>query len=150
MYQHILLPTDGSRLSDRAVKAAVKLAKGLGAKITALHAMPTQQMFLDESFVTPVTTSQSLKNQFKKQTALRSKEILEKACAQAAAAGVGCEGVSVASDSPYRAILKQAGKSNCDLIMMASHGRRGMSGMLLGSETARVLVHSEIPVLVVR
>jgi nucleotide-binding universal stress UspA family protein len=150
MYQHILLPTDGSKLSDRALKAAVGLAKRLGAKITALHVMPTQQMFLGEGFVAPMTISQSLRNQFKKQAALRSKEILENACAQAAAAGVGCETVSVASDTPYRAIIKQAARSGCDLIMMASHGRRGISGVLLGSETAKVLVHSEIPVLVVR
>ena len=150
MYRHILLPVDGSKLSDRAARQAVKLAKTLGAKITALHVMPTQQMFLDESFVVPVTTPQSLKNQFKKQAALRSKEILEKACAPAAAAGVGCKAVSVASNSPYRAIIEQATRSGCDLIMMASHGRRGVSGVLLGSEAAKVLVHSEIPVLVVR
>jgi nucleotide-binding universal stress UspA family protein len=70
--------------------------------------------------------------------------------AQAAAGGVECETVSAAGDSPYQAILKQATKSGCDLIMMASHGRRGMSGVLLGSETAKVLAHSKIPVLVVR
>jgi nucleotide-binding universal stress UspA family protein len=97
-----------------------------------------------------VTTSQSLKSEFKKQAALRSKEILEDVRRQAAAAGVECETVSAASDSPYKAILKQASRSGCDLIMMASHGRKGISGVLLGSETARVLVHSEIPVLVVR
>jgi len=150
MYRRILLPTDGSKLSDRAVKEAVKLAKTLGAKITALHLMPTEQMFLDQSFVTPVTISQSLKNQFKKQVALRSKEILENVRRKAGAAGVQCEMVSAASDSPYKAILKQATKSGCDLIMMASHGRRGISGVLLGSETAKVLLHSKIPVLVVR
>jgi nucleotide-binding universal stress UspA family protein len=150
MYRHILLPTDGSKLSDRAVREAVRLAKTLRAKITALHVMPTEQMFLDQSYVTPVTISQSLKNQFKKQAALGSKEILEKVGAHAAAGGVECETVSAAGDSPYQAILKQATKSGCDLIMMASHGRRGMSGVLLGSETAKVLAHSKIPVLVVR
>ena len=110
MYQRILLPTDGSKRSDRAARQAIALAKGLGASITALHSVPTEQMFLDQSFVTPVTISQSLKNQFK----------------------------------------KQAAKSKCDLIMMASHGRKGISGALLGSETAKVLAHSEVPVLVVR
>jgi nucleotide-binding universal stress UspA family protein len=150
MYRHILLPTDGSKLSDRAVREAVRLAKTLGAKITALHVMPTQQMLLDEFFVVPVTTSQSLKSEFKKQAALRSKEILENVRRQGAAGGVECETVSAASDSPYKAILEQATKSGCDLIMMASHGRKGLAGVLLGSETAKVLVHSKIPVLVVR
>ena len=99
MYRHILFPTDGSKRSERAARQAVALAKTLGAKITALHAMPTEQMFLDQSFVTPVSVSPSLKNQFEK---------------------------------------------------LASHGRKGIAGALLGSETAKVLAHSEIPVLVVR
>jgi nucleotide-binding universal stress UspA family protein len=150
MYRHILLPTDGSKLSDRAVREAVGLAKALGAKITALHVMPTEQMLLDEFFVVPVTTSQSLKSEFKKQAALRSKEILENVRRQAAGGGVECETATAASDSPYKAILEQATKSGCDLIMMASHGRKGVAGVLLGSETAKVLVHSKIPVLVVR
>jgi len=150
MYQRILLATDGSKLSERAARQAIALAKALGATITALHVMPTEQMFLDQSYVTPVTISQSLKNEFKKQAALGSKEILEKVRAQAAAEGVECEAVSASGDSAYREILKQAKRSNCDLIMMASHGRKGISGVLLGSETTRVLVHSDIPVLVVR
>jgi nucleotide-binding universal stress UspA family protein len=150
MYRRILFPTDGSERSDRAARQAIALAKALGASITALHAVPTEQMFLEESFVTPVTISPSLKNQFKKQAALASKEILDKVRAQAAAAGVECEALSGAGDSPYRAILEQAKRLNCDLIMMASHGRKGVAGALLGSETAKVLAHSEIPVLVVR
>lgn len=150
MYQHILLPTDGSKRSDRAARQAIALAKALGAKITALHVIPTEQMFLDQSFVTPVTISPSLKSQFKKQAALGSKELLERLRAQAAAAGVECDVLSDAGDSPYRTILKQAKRLRCDLIMMASHGRKGISGALLGSETAKVLAHSEIPVLVVR
>ena len=70
--------------------------------------------------------------------------------AQAAAAGVECETLSDAGDIPYRRILKQAKRLNCDLLMMASHGRKGVSGALLASETAKVLAHSEIPVLIVR
>lgn len=150
LYQHILLATDGSKRSDRAARHAIELAKRLGASITARHVVPTEQMFLDQSFVTPVSISQSLKNQFKKQAALASQEILEKVRAQAAAAGVEYEALSDAGDLPYRAILKQAKRLNCDLIMMASHGRKGVSAALLGSETAKVLAHSEIPVLVVR
>lgn len=150
MYRHILLPTDGSKRSDRAARQAIALAKALGASITALHAVPTEQMFLDQSFVTPVSISQSLKNQFKKQAALASKELLAKVCVQAAAAGVECEALSDTGDSPYRTILRQAKRLSCDLIVMASHGRKGISGALLGSETAKVLARSEIPVLVVR
>lgn len=150
MYQRILVPSDGSKLSDRAVSEAVNFAKAIGAKITVLHVMPKSQMFLDESFVVPVTTSQSLKDRFKKQVAVLAEEILDKARAQAAAAGVECDAIAVASDSPFDAIIKRTVKSNCDLIVMASHGRRGLSGVLLGSETSKVLVHSRIPVLVVR
>jgi nucleotide-binding universal stress UspA family protein len=150
MYKNILVPTDGSKLSAAAVKQALKFAKSIGAKITVLHVTPEYQMFLDEGFVVPQTTSPSLKEQFKEQAAARSKEILDAVRAKAAAGGVRCEGVSAASSSPYDSIIKQARKSKCDLIMMASHGRRGLSGLLLGSETSKVLVHSKIPVLVVR
>lgn len=150
MYKNILVPTDGSKLSVAAVKQAVKFAGSIGAKITVLHVTPEYQMFLDEGFVVPGTTSPSLKEQFKEQAAARSKEILDAVRAEAAAGGVRCEGVSVASSSPYDSIIEQARKSKCDLIMMASHGRRGLSGLLLGSETSKVLVHSKIPVLVVR
>ena len=150
MYKSILVPTDGSKLSAKAVNEAIKLAKTCGAKITMLHVMPKSQMFLDEGFVVPTTTSQSLNTQFKKQTTARSKEILDEARVEAAAAGVECAGASIASSSPYEAIIKLATKSKCDLIVMASHGRKGLEGLLLGSETTKVLVHSTVSVLVVR
>ena len=150
MFKSILVPTDGSKLSAKAVEVAINLAKSFGAKITMLQVMPKNQMFLDEGFVVPTTTSRSLITQFKKQTTARSKEILDEARTEATAAGVQCEAVLVASSSPYDAIIKQARKSRCDLIVMASHGRKGLEGLLLGSETAKVLVHSKVPVLVVR
>jgi nucleotide-binding universal stress UspA family protein len=150
MIQHILVPTDGSELSSAAAKYAITLAKDLGARITALHVMPEFQMFLEEGFVVPSTTSNSLKNQFQKQTEIRSKEILAQIRAEAAAAAVECEGISVTSAIPFEAIIKQSKKSKCDLIVMASHGRKGLEGLLLGSETAKVLTHSKIPVLVCR
>jgi nucleotide-binding universal stress UspA family protein len=150
MYKSILVPTDGSKLSAKAVKEAIKLAKTCGAKITMLHVMPKSQMFLDEGFVVPTTTSESLNTQFKKQTTARSKEILDEARVEAAAAGVECAVASIASSSPYEAIIKLATKSKCDLIVMASHGRKGLEGLLLGSETTKVLVHSTVSVLVVR
>jgi nucleotide-binding universal stress UspA family protein len=150
MIQHILVPTDGSELSSAAAKYAITLAKDLRARITALHVTPEFQMFLEEGFVVPGTTSPSLKNQFQKQAELRSKEIVARVCTDAAAAAVECEGVSVTSPFPFEAIIKQAKKSKCDLIVMASHGRKGLEGLLLGSETAKVLTHSKIPVLVCR
>ena len=150
MFKSILVPTDGSKLSAKAVDAAINIAKAFGAKITTLQVMPEHQMFLDEGFVVPTETSRSLITEFKKQTAECSKEILDEARIRATASGVGCEVVSVANNSPYDAIIKQATKSKCDLIVMASHGRKGFEGLLLGSETSKVLVHSKVPVLVVR
>jgi len=150
MYKSILVPTDGSGLSARAVDQAVDLAKTMGATVTVLHVVPEFQMFLDEGYVVPTTTSRSLVTQFKQQTDARSKEILDAASAEAAAAGVKCEAISVTSSSPYDAIIKQAARFKSDLIVMASHGRKGLGGLLLGSETTKVLVHSKVPVLVIR
>jgi nucleotide-binding universal stress UspA family protein len=150
MFKRILVPTDGAKLSAKAVKAAINLAKAFGAKITILHVMPAHQMFLDEGFVVPRTTSQSLRMQFKKQTSALSKEILGAVRNETVAAGVACDVASVVGKSPYDAIIKQAQKSKSDLIVMASHGRKGLAGLLIGSETAKVLTHSKIPVLVVR
>ena len=150
MFKHILLPTDGSKLSDKAVKQAINVAKGLGAKITAMHVMPDAEAFVSERYnVLPVLAA-PVKDKYKKEAAALSKEILGKVVAAATAAGVECSQISVTSGSPYEAIVKQATKSSCDLIMMASHGRRGLQGLLLGSETQKVLTHSKIPVLVCR
>lgn len=150
MFKHILVPTDGSTLSDNAVEKAIKLAKDLGAKITAIHIMPDAAAYVSERYnILPVLAA-PVKNKYKKEAAALSKEILQQIDAEATAAGVECAQVSVISGSPYEAIIKQATKSKCDLIMMASHGRRGLQGMLLGSETQKVLTHSRIPVLVCR
>jgi nucleotide-binding universal stress UspA family protein len=150
MFKNILVPTDGTKLSAKAVKVAINIAKAFDAKITMLHVMPGNQMFLDDGFVVPRSASRSLSTQFKKQAGALSKELIEKVRAEVAAAGVDCEAVSVVSGSPYEAIVKRATKSKCDLIVMASHGRKGLAGLLLGSETNKVLVHSKFPVLVVR
>jgi len=148
MYKHILLPTDGSTLSEKAVKQCIRLAKSVGAKVTAIHVMPEFQMIMDEGFA--VANVGLIKKRFEEETGKRSKKILAEVKASASAAGVECDGVSVTSSVPYEAIIKQAKKAKCDLIMMASHGRKGLSSILLGSETAKVLTHSTIPVLVVR
>ena len=148
MYKHILLPTDGSKLSEKAVKQCIRLAKSIGAKITVVNVTPEFQMAMDEGFVMP--NAPLLKKRFEEATGTRSKKLLDAVQADANAAGVDCDGASVTGGAPYAAIIKHAKKEKCDLIMMASHGRKGLSSLLLGSETAKVLTHSTIPVLVVR
>jgi nucleotide-binding universal stress UspA family protein len=148
MYKHILLPTDGSKLSGKAVKQALQLAKFLGAKVTAVHVVPEYREVMDDGFVAP--TILAYKKRFEEENQKRAKTLLEGVKSGAQAAGVDCECAAVVSDVPYDAIIKQAKKAKCDLIMMASHGRKGLSGLLLGSETSKVLTHSTVPVLVVR
>ena len=150
MYNNILVPTDGSKLSGKAVKEAMGFAKACGAKLTVLHVMPDYRAYVSEHYHVPPEMAAPVKKKFQGEAAARSKEIIDQACAQGAAAGVACAGISVVGDEPYEAIIKQATKSKCDMIIMSSHGRRGLQSLLLGSETAKVLVHSKIPVLVVR
>ena len=145
MYKHILVATDGSELSDKAVDAAVGLAGNLGAKLTGFHATQDYPImpFPDVAgSLTPAT--------WKADQGKRARRILEKVEAKAKKAGVACDtGFSLAVH-PYEAIIQAAKKARCDLIVMASHGRRGIKGIVLGSETNKVLTHSKLPVLVVR
>jgi nucleotide-binding universal stress UspA family protein len=148
MFKHILLPTDGSKLSDRAVQRGIELAEAIGARVTAVHVIPEFRMMADESFVLP--TSVDLKARYEKESKARASKMLEKISARAETAGVPYESVVVIGETPYEQIIDTAKKRKCDLIMMASHGRRGISALLLGSETSKVLTHSKVPVLVVR
>jgi nucleotide-binding universal stress UspA family protein len=151
MYKHILLPTDGSKLSTKGVQQAIKMARALRAKITAVHVVASYHQLLrdqEDGFMMPVIAT--LKEDFEDRAAARAKEILSPVKEAASKAGVRCDTVTAIGDFPFEAIIKQARKSKCDLIMMASHGRSGIKGLLLGSETAKVLTHSKIPVLVVR
>lgn len=151
MYKHILLPTDGSKLSGTGVKEAIRLAGALRAKITALHVVANYRQHIrdvEEGYMIP--EMQVFRRDFEKRAAAHAKKILDQVKAAAAKAGVKCDAVVATGDLPYEMIIKQAGKSKCDLIMMASHGRSGIKGLLLGSETVKVLTHSRIPVLVVR
>lgn len=151
MLKHILLPTDGSKLSAKGVKQAIKMARALRAKITAVHVVGSYHQLVrdqEDGFMMPVISA--LKSDFEDRAAARAKEILSPVKAAASKAGVKCDTVAATGDFPFEAIIKQARKSKCDLIMMASHGRSGIKGFLLGSETAKVLTHSKIPVLVVR
>jgi nucleotide-binding universal stress UspA family protein len=148
MFKHILLPTDGSKLSDRAIQRGIELAESLGARVTSVHVIPEFRIMADESFVLPNTVE--LKRRYEKESQARAEKLLDKIGERARAAGVKYEGVAVTGDVPYEQIIEAARKRKCDLILMASHGRRGLSGLLLGSETSKVLTHSKIPVLVVR
>jgi nucleotide-binding universal stress UspA family protein len=148
MFKHILLPTDGSKLSDRAVQRGLELADAVGARVTAVHVIPEFRFMADEGFILP--NSVELQRRYEKESKLRAEKMLNKIGERAAAAGVKFDGVAVSGDVAYEQIIETAKKRKCDLIMMASHGRRGLSGLLLGSETSKVLTHSKIPVLVVR
>jgi nucleotide-binding universal stress UspA family protein len=147
MFKHILIPTDGSALSHKAIDKGVRLAKSLGAKVTGLFAAPP---------ATPVVFSHHVPVGY--QTPQQHAKAIEKATSRyldaiktaAARAGVRCECIHVTNDFPADAILAVAKKQKCDLIVMASHGRRGAARVLLGSETQKVLTHSKIPVLVTR
>ena len=145
MYKHILIPTDGSELSERAVLEAVTLAKTLGAHVTAVTVSPPFHLTGYDPFLVTVTPTQ-----YERAHESRAREVLGDARAKAAAAGVPCEVISVVHDAPWQAIIETAQRQGCDLVFMASHGRRGVAGMLLGSETQRVLTHCKVPVLVYR
>jgi nucleotide-binding universal stress UspA family protein len=145
MYKHILIPTDGSELSQKAIDHGAKLAKTLNAKITMLTVSEPFHIFaLDPTMVTGTPA------EYKRRIADVTAQYLKTAKDTAAAAGVTCDGVHVEHEHPYRAIIDTASKMGCDAIVMASHGRRGVSAMVLGSETVKVLTHSSTPVVVVR
>lgn len=147
MFKHILLPTDGSKLSTRAVKTGIDFAKKTRARVTAIHVVPEFALMVDDGIT---MLSPALKKRFEDEGRARAEKMLDDVARQARARGVRCTTMCVASDLPYQQIIAAARKKKCDLIMMASHGRRGLSSLLLGSETAKVLLHSKVPVLVVR
>jgi len=147
MFKHILVPTDGSALSTDTVQRAVAFAREAGARITFFYAKPDYPVaFYGEGALIDPTTPEK----FAAMAETQAGEILAAAQAIAAAAGVPSATASATSDIPYEAIIDAAAAGACDLIFMASHGRRGLSGLLLGSETQKVLTHSKVPVLVYR
>ena len=147
MFKHILLPTDGSAISKKAVKRGIDLAKKSGARVTAFHVMPEFKLMVDEGIT---MLSPALKKRFEDEGRARAQKMLDDIAKQARARGVRCTTLCVASDLPYQQIIAAARRKKCDLILMASHGRRGLSSLLLGSETAKVLLHTKVPVLIVR
>lgn len=147
MFKHLLIPTDGSALSHQAALAGVELASKIGARVTAFFAAPaaTPIVYRDAlpvGYKTPAEHAKAITKAAKAYLA-----VIEDA---AQAAGVRCQSVHLTNDFPAEAILEAARKRDCDLIFMASHSRRGLRGMLLGSQTQKVLAHARVPVLVYR
>ena len=147
MIKHILIPTDGSKLSARAAAAGVELARALGARITVLFAAPAPTPLVYEKLI-PVGYMPPDEHEAMIERA--AERYLGAVAKQAEAAGVSCDTVHVTSDFPAETILETARKRKCDLVFMASHGRRGLQALILGSETQKVLAHAKIPVLVYR
>ena len=147
MYSHILVPTDGSRLSDKAVKEAVMLAKAGNAKVLLFHVVAPYQMPV---YAEGMTIPSLPRTAALKASARRAGRILVAAEKKVRAAKVAVGKAWAISGAPHDAIVEMARKRRCDLIVMASHGRTGLSKFLLGSETQAVLAMVKVPVLVVR
>jgi len=145
VYAHILIPTDGSDLAESAVRHGIALAKRIGAKVTVLTVVPPFHMFTTDTQMLEDTPGQ-----YKTRIRAQAASILAAGAKAATRAGVPCATVQVENEHPYRAIIAAAKAKRCDLIVMASHGRHGISALVLGSETVKVLTHSKIPVLVHR
>jgi nucleotide-binding universal stress UspA family protein len=145
MYKRILIPTDGSEASQRAILAGVEFAREVGAEVVGLTATPEFSVLSTDSDMLEDTPEQ-----YAATSAARAARVLGELQSAADEAGVPCRTEHAIEDDPYAAIIAAAQKSGCDLIVMASHGRHGLKGLLLGSETQKVLVHSTIPVLVHR
>jgi nucleotide-binding universal stress UspA family protein len=145
MYTHIMIPTDGSDLSRMAIRKGVAFAKSIGAKVTGITVSPPFHAFAFEP--TMVTETPKL---YEKNCAVRAESYLAAVREVAAPAGVPCDVIHVVDEHPYEAIISEANARGCDLIFMASHGRKGMSALVLGSETTKLLTHSKIPTLVCR
>jgi nucleotide-binding universal stress UspA family protein len=147
-YRHLLACTDGSPRARRAVATAAKLARACGAKLTVLFVMPPYVLpaYGEAAQYVPGVTPKL----YKQRADALVKEVLAPAARIAREAGVDCETLAVNADEPWSGVLHAAHRRKCDLIVMASHGRRGLAKTLLGSETQKVLTHSRIPVLVVR
>jgi nucleotide-binding universal stress UspA family protein len=147
MFQKILLPTDGSDLSRKAVTEGVELARALNARVVGFFSAEDYRVLMYSEYVPPSLLSQ---DEFEANARNAAEKHLAFVEHTAAAAGVPYEGLYLVSVSPWEAIIEAAKKQNCDLIAMASHGRSGLAGVLLGSQTVKVLTHSKIPVLVFR
>jgi len=148
MFRHILVSTDGSKLSGKAIRTAMRLAKATGAKVTGVYVIPPYlpPMYGEAIMYGPAMSPSKYRSVTRRtaQKALAAVEI------EAQTAGVGYAASVPTAANPWEGIVRTAKAKKCDLVVMASHGRRGLAGLLLGSETAKVLTHSKVPVLVCR
>jgi nucleotide-binding universal stress UspA family protein len=145
MFKHVLIPTDGSRLARKAIKAGIKFAQELGAKVTAYHSVEALQPYVYDGYV----DTRTIKTVEEQGLNIARKHVAEIESA-AKAAGVPCETLITRPSTTYEGIIDAAKKKKCDVIFMASHGRGELTTLLLGSVTQKVLAHSKIPVLVYR
>ncbi|WP_454766311.1 universal stress protein [Cupriavidus campinensis] len=145
MFKHFLLAVDGSALSEAAFRKALVLARGMNAHATAVRVSPNYHVLAYQVELLTDTREEYVKAAWEEAT-----RYLGDISKEAGAAGVPCDTAYAVNDHPYEAIIKTAEDKGCDLIVMASHGRRGVQGLLIGSETLKVLTHSKIPVLVYR
>ncbi len=149
MYESILVPTDGSELANKAVKEAATLAKAGGTKIVLFHAVrPRPHALYAEGVSVPIAPLRP--EELQRQEEAEAKKVLAQAAQQLSGKACAVEQDYAVSDHPYEAIIQAAKKHQCGLIAMASHGYGGFTGLILGSETQKVLASSKIPVLVVR
>jgi len=151
MYKNILLPVDGSEHSERAVRECIALVKSTGAKakVTAIHVISHFHLHY-QPWATPKSVHKKIEKEHEEEARQFAQEMVAKLAKRVKSEGVDCEGLVVVGDHAYEEIISSAEKRKCDLIVMASHGHKGLNSLLLGSETAKVLTHSKIPVLVVR
>jgi len=147
MFKRILVPTDGSKLSKKAVSEAIELARLSRATLVALHVRPR---FSDSPFGIYGPYEESIETAYDREVKATSDRLFAQVRKRAEAAGVAVEAALVSSNDVWRAIIAAAARKKCDVICMASHGRRGLSALVLGSETVKVLTHSSVPVLVMR
>ena len=147
MYTNLLVATDGSKLSEKAVAHAIGLAKKLGARVTAFYAAPN---YPEPAYSDGVIYNTMSHEEYAAMVAREAEEILGKVRNKAASVGVACEIRHTLGSAPWKAILTAAGKYKCDAIVMGSHGRGGLAALLLGSETQKVLMHSKLPVIIAR
>ncbi|MFC0220341.1 nucleotide-binding universal stress UspA family protein [Pseudochelatococcus lubricantis] len=145
MFSHILIPDDGSPLSTTAMQAALEFARDAGAKVTVLTVIEPYSIFTASP-----EQLESTRAEYERLSRTQAGNILAAAEREAKRLGVPCEAVQTESDDPYLAIIETAAQRGCDLIAMASHGRRGISALVLGSVAQKVLTYSTVPVLVYR
>lgn len=147
MFKHILIPTDGTRLSESALAHGIELSKALGSRLSVLHVVTD---FVGDQAIDIPMAAVTAREAYQQRAIAEAQSILGNADRRARAHGVEAQTHFVFSTDPFRAIVDEAERSLCDLIVMASHGRRGLEALLLGSETQKVLTHCRVPVLVVR